>query len=72
MCTLLMVLSISCLVPALVLAGRAGFVRWWRISEADEMFGQARSVAPRTVAIAIIGGVAGLFAVAAVMAGVGC
>jgi hypothetical protein len=72
MCTLLMVLSVSCLVPALVLAGRAGFFRWWRISEADELFGQARSVAPRTVALAVIGGVAGLFAVAAVMAGVGC
>ena len=72
MCTLLMVLSVSCLVPALVLAGRAGFLRWWRISEADEMFQQARSVAPRTVVIAIVGGVAGLFAVAAVMAGVGC
>jgi hypothetical protein len=72
MCTLLMVLSVSCLVPALVLAGRAGFVRWWRISEADEIFEQTRSVAPRTVAIAIVGGVAGLFAIAAVMAGVGC
>ena len=72
MCTLLMVLSLSCLVPALVVAGRAGFLRWWRVSETDEMFRQARSVAPRTVMVAVVGGVAGLFAVAAVMAGLGC
>jgi len=72
MCALLAVLSVSCLVPALVLAGRAGSLRWWRISETDEMFRQARSVAPRTVMVAVVGGVAGLFAIAAVMAGVGC
>lgn len=70
LCTALHILAVACLIPAFVLAVRAGFLS--HTLDPVEIVEQGRRVRPRTVGVAVVGGVLGLLIVLAVIEAVAC